>query len=134
MGLALIVEKEKRVYGPWQTLIQAEFLILHFLRFLKRKIIIIIMPNSTMLMTTPTLHGTQTQSPLHHITRFKLMILLLMEKDMIQVITLVIWCNLIIIIIVYIILRLTWRMCSMVYLPFWLAGTNFRVSFQISSR
>ena len=59
MGLALIVEKEKRVYGPWQTLIQAEFLILHYLRLFKRTII---MPNSTMLMTTLTLHGTQTHS------------------------------------------------------------------------
>ena len=63
-----------------------------------------------MLMTTLTLHGTQTQtqSPLHRITRFTMMILLLMEKDMIQAMTLVIWCNLIVVIImVCIILRLT---------------------------
>ena len=106
MGLALIVEKEKIVYGPGQTLIQAEFLILHYLRLLKRTVI---MPNSTMSMTTLTLHGTQTQSqsPLHRIMRFTMMILLLMEKDMIQAMTLVIWCNLIVIIMVCIILRLT---------------------------
>ena len=89
-----------------------------------------------MSMTTLTLHGTQTQSqsPLHRIMRFTMMILLLMEKDMIQAMTLVIRCNLIVIIMVCIILRLTWRMCSMVYLALWLAGANFRVSFQISSR